>query len=314
MTPTTVRELPTHRFARFMQAVLAMRRRPLDPTWARSASGHRASAGPRGPARVDLRGPCWLPLWAGTEPGHVRTITCNLDMWGVPRTVGVDDGRPITCRRFDATRPVVEPRLLGELLDPRTAAAHPTIQIDEAGYNLLAVGVRLAAHLDVAKDRGWDREPVAPIAQWVARHHGPRARGEQIRPDEWRLVVFDLAADDDVLLGQAIAGTDPGLLDDIERTYPGALRTPLGEWNPPDDPRQVATPQPSPVGPRSLAEAAQALLARAGLILSKGGAYRHDSGPLAMAMRALLDAVDVSDNSESHTSNPTSTEDHDDDA
>jgi len=314
MSSPTVRDLPTRRFACFMQAVLTMRRRPLDPMWARSASGHKASAGPRGPARVDLRGPCWLPLWVGTEPGHMRTVADNPDIWGVPRTVGVDSGRLVTCRRFDAARPVVEPRILGELVEPRTSAAHPVVQIDTTGYNPLAVGVRLAAHLDAAKDRGWDREPVAPIAQWVARHHGPRARGEQIRPDEWRLVVFDLAADDDVPLGQAIAGTDPGLLDDIERTYPGALRTPLGEWNPPSDPHRTAptTPTMPQGGPRSLVEAAQALLTRAGLILSKGGAHRHDSGPLAMAMRALLDAVDVSDNSESHTSNPTSTEDHDD--
>lgn len=317
MSSPTVRELPTHHFARFMRAMLAMRRRPLDPVWARSSSGHRAGAGPRGPGRIDLRGPCWLPLWTGTEPGHIRhmhTAVDDPDMWGAPRTVVVDGGRLVTYRRFDAARPVVEPRILEELLDPRTSAAHPVVQIDTTGYNPLAVGVRLAAHLDAAKDRGWDREPVAPIAQWVARHHGPRARGEQIRPAEWRLVVFDLAADDDVPLGQAIAGTDPGLLDDIERSYPGALRTPLGAWQPPADPYRAVpamSATSSPAGPRSLAEAAQALLTRAGLILSKGGAHRHDSGPLVMAMWALLDAVDVSDNSETHTSNP-STVDHDD--
>lgn len=314
MSPTTVRDLPTHHFARFMRAMLAMRRRPLDPMWARSASGHRASAGPRGPARVDPRSPCWLPLWPGTEPERMRTSTIDPDTWGSPRAV-IDGGQMATRLRFDAAHPVIDPRTTADLFATYPADHPPVIQVDTHGHNPLAVGMWLAPHLDAAKARGWDREPVFPVAQWVARHHGPRARGAQVRPDEWRLVVFDLAAGDDALLGQVIAGTDPGLLDDIERTYPGALRTMLSAWSPPTDPHRTGpamSATSSPAGPRSLAEAAQALLGQAGLILSKGGAHRHDSSPLAMAMRALLDAVDTSDNSESHTSNPTSTEDHDD--
>lgn len=315
MTPTTVRELPTHLFARFMRAMLAMRRRPLDPMWAHSASGYKASAGPRGPARIDLRSPCWLPLWPGAEPERMRVTVSDPDTWGSPRAAN-DGGRLVTRLRFDATHPVLDPRTVVDLFAPHPVDVAPVIQIDTNGHNPLAVGMWLAPRLDAAKDRGWDREPVAPIAQWVARHHGPRARGEQIRPDEWRLVVFDLAADDDVLLGQAIAGTDPGLLDDIERSYPGALRTPLGAWQPPADPYRAVpamSATSSQAGPRSLAEAAQALLTRAGLILSKGTMHRRTSStdPLAVALRALLDAVDVSELSESHTSNP-STEDHDD--
>ena len=287
--------LPTHHLARFLRALVAMRRRPLDPEWAGSPAGNKASAGPRGPARLTIRGPLWLPWWDSTyltdrvtEPEHAQATPFPLG----DRTVV----RPV-CR---STHPALSPEHVEDLLTQRDVFRILPLYVDTLGFNPLVPGMLLGEHLDRARPHGFTHEPQHPVCFWVARHHGWRGRGNHIRPEEWHLVVFDLGADESVSLGQAITGTSPDVVNDFARSYPGALDVPLAEWN-------VEQPRPHipEAAPRSLVEAAARLLHRAGdMVGSKGGQHRlvssHD--PLVLALWTLLDAADAADNSDPSSS------------
>ena len=291
--------LPTHHLARFLRALVAMRRRPLDPEWAGGPTGNKSSAGPRGPARLTIRGPMWLPWWDGTyltdritEPEHAQATPFPLG----DRTVV----RPV-CR---ATQPALSPEHVEDLLTQRDVFQILPLYVDTLGFNPLVPGMLLGEHLDRARLHGFTHEPQRPVCFWVARHHGTRGRGNYIRPEEWHLVVFDLGADESVTVGQAITGTSIDVVNDFARSYPGVLDVPLGEWTPPMWPR----PHTPEAAPRSLAEAAARLLHRAGdMVESRQPAGSRD--PLVLALRTLLDAADAADNSDSDPSSSTLTKD-----
>ena len=286
--------LPTHHLARFLRALAAMRRRPLDPEWAGGPTGNKSSAGPRGPARLTLRGPLWLPWWDSiyltdriTEPEHAQATPFPLGDRTVVREV---------CR---ATQPALSPEQVEILRTHRDVFQILPLYVDTRGFNPLLPGMLLGEHLDRARPHGFTHEPQYPVCFWVARHHGMRGRGNHIRPEEWHLVVFDLGAGESVTVGQAITGTSIDVINDFARSYPGALDVPLGEWN-------VEQPRPHPhipeAAPRSLVEAAARLLHRAGdMVESKGGQHRlvGSRDPLVLALRVLLDAADAADNSDS---------------
>ena len=246
--------------------VLALRRKPLDPLWASSPTGARSPTH-AGPPRVLPRSPLFVPAWAQHSVVARDGVLVSSQPWAwiedqhrvVPAVSPEFPGLP-------GTKPAELLTWTGKTdslwLDTTQLPAAPeaalTAVIDASARAVTRLGCRV------------ESDPAVPVCLWLAHYHGLRLRGQQIKPADLSLFVFDLGSNADTPLGVALLGTDPVLLEDIHTTDPGVLARPLGAWI--GERAQQATPrQTVPRVPHDLRAACELLLGPQGDAASRLG-------------------------------------------
>lgn len=265
--------------------VLALRRKPLDPLWASGPTGTRSPTH-AGPPRMLPRSPVFVPAWA-----QVRTVARDGVLISSQPWAWIEDQHrtvPAVSPEFPGLPGTRPPELLAWTgwtdslwLDtahlPPVPAAALTEFIDASARAVTRLaGCRI------------ESDPAMPVCLWLAHYHGLRLRGQQIKPADLSLLVFDLGSDADTPLGVALLGTDPAVLEDIHTTDPDALGQPLGAWAS----RRRAQAAPRPPVPRLPHELAD-LRAACELLLGPRGDPASRMGRAAVLLMKHMSAPAV---------------------